>query len=320
MPILDMPLHELKTFPGRNPCPADLDAFWDASVAEMEALGTGFELVKADFQAPGALCYHLYFTGVDGARIHAKFLRPEKIDRPCPAVCHFHGYPGASPEFSWLLSYVQAGFVVAALDCRGQRGRSQDVGGVMGDTQHGHIIRGLAENDPHKLLYRAIYLDTAQIARILMAMDIVDETRVGAFGGSQGGGLTLACAALTPTLNRAAPTYPFLCDYKRVWEMDLARDAYHELREFFRFADPLHEREDEIFTLLGYIDNQHLAHRIKARVRMFTGLMDSICPPSTQFAAYNKMVCEKDVVIYPDFGHEGLPESGDKTMAFLLEM
>lgn len=320
MPILDMPLHELKTFPGRNPCPADLNAFWDASVAEMEALGTGFELVKADFQAPGALCYHLYFTGVDGARVHAKFLRPEKIDRPCPAVCHFHGYPGASPEFSWLLSYVQAGFVVAALDCRGQRGRSQDVGGVMGDTQHGHIIRGLAENDPRKLLYRAIYLDTAQIARIVMAMDIVDETRVGAFGGSQGGGLTLACAALTPTLNRAAPTLPFLCDYKRVWEMDLARDAYHELREYFRCFDPLHAREDEIFTLLGYIDNQHLAHRIKARVRMFTGLMDNICPPSTQFAAYNKMVCEKDVVIYPDFGHEGLPESGDKTMTFLLGM
>ena len=320
MPILDMPLHELKTFPGRNPCPADLDAFWDASVAEMEALGTGFELVKADFQAPGALCYHLYFTGVDGARVHAKFLRPEKIDQPLPAVCCFHGYPGASPEFSWLLSYVQAGFVVAALDCRGQKGLSQDVGGVMGNTQHGHIIRGLAENDPRKLLYRAIYLDTAQLARIVMAMDIVDETRVGAFGGSQGGGLTLACAALTPTLNRAAPTYPFLCDYKRVWEMDLARDAYHELREFFRFADPLHAREDEIFTLLGYIDNQHLAHRIKARVRMFTGLMDNICPPSTQFAAYNKMVCEKEVVIYPDFGHEGLPESGDKTMAFLLEM
>ena len=54
--------------------------------------------------------------------------------------------------------------------------------------------------------------------------------RVGAYGGSQGGGLTLACAALTPNLNRAAPVYPFLCDYQRVWEMDLDKDAYQDAR------------------------------------------------------------------------------------------
>ena len=53
MPILDMPLHELKQYAGLNPRPADIDAFWDASVAEMEALGTGCELVPADFQVPG---------------------------------------------------------------------------------------------------------------------------------------------------------------------------------------------------------------------------------------------------------------------------
>ena len=69
-------------------------------------------------------------------------------------------------------------------------------------------------------------------------MPEVDAARVGAMGGSQGGGLTLACAALTPTLKRAAATYPFLCDYQRVWEMDLAKDAYDELRTYFRFLRP----------------------------------------------------------------------------------
>ena len=320
MPILDMPLHELKVYQGINPCPQDIDAFWDKSIAEMEALGTDFELTPAKYQFPGVECYDLYFTGMGGARIHAKFVRPAKIEKPLPALCHFHGYCGASPEFSTLLSYVQCGFIVAALDCRGQGGLSEDVGGVQGNTQEGHIIRGLDNGDPAKLLFRDIFLDTAQLARIVMAMPEVDETRVGALGGSQGGALTLACAALTPTLNRAAPTYPFLCDYKRVWEMDLAKDAYKELRDYFRRFDPLHEREEEIFTLLGYIDNQHIAHRIRAKVLMFTGLMDNICPPSTQFAAYNKITAPKDVVIYPDYGHEYLPESGSKALAFLLGM
>ena len=68
------------------------------------------------------------------------------------------------------------------------------------------------------------------------------------------------------------------------------------------------------------IDLQHLAPRIKAEVLMFTGLMDTICPPSTQFAAFNKITSKKDVVIYPDFGHEGLPWFGDKTFDWFSEM
>ena len=53
---------------------------------------------------------------------------------------------------------------------------------------------------------------------------------------------------------------------------------------------------------------------------MFTGLMDNIGPPSSQFAAYNKITAKQDVVIYPDFGHEYLPFGMDKTMRFMLEM
>ena len=148
----------------------------------------------------------------------------------------------------------------------------------------------------------------------------VDAKKMGAWGSSQGGALTLACAALTPALHSAAPQVPFLCDYRRVWDMDLTVDAYGELREFFRNRDPRHQREKEIFTKLGYIDVQHLAPRIKARIRMYTGLMDAICPPSTQFAAYNKIQSQKQMVLYPDFAHEMFPRADDDVMGFMLEM
>ena len=60
---------------------------------------------------------------------------------------------------------MAAGYCVAALDCRGQGGKSEDVGGIKGTTLKGHIIRGLQEG-PEKLLFRSIYLDTAQLADI----------------------------------------------------------------------------------------------------------------------------------------------------------
>jgi cephalosporin-C deacetylase len=322
MPLtFDFPLEQLKTYKGLNPRPADFDSFWDASLAEMRALDPKVSLVPAKFQAPNAECFHMYFTGVGGARVHAKLLRPKQAVKPHPAVLMFHGYTGDSGDFADKLSYVGQGFTVAALDCRGQGGLSEDSGSVKGNTQHGHIIRGLEDalaGKPENLLYRQIFLDTAQMAKIVMEMPDVDPTRVGATGGSQGGALTVACIGLEPRIKLAAPIFPFLSDYKRVWEMDLAKDAYAELREYFRHYDPNHAQEEAIFEKLGYIDIQHLAPRIRAEVLWFVGLMDTVCPPSSQFAAYNKITSPKSLVIYPDFGHEGIPGANDKTFEYLM--
>lgn len=319
MPLIDLPLSQLFEYQGRNPRPADMEEYWDAALAEMRAVDPQVELVPHALNAPFAECFHLYFTGVGGARVHAKYLRPKYAAEPHPAVVMFHGYSGHSGDWADKLGYVARGYSVAALDCRGQGGLSEDSGGVRGNTLRGHIIRGL-DDAPEKLLFRQIFLDTAQLAGLVMRMPEVDPDRVGATGASQGGALTLACAALEPRIKLAAPVFPFLCDYRRVWEMDLALNAYEELRLYFRNFDPRHEREEEVFTRLGYIDNQHLAHRIRARVLMAVGLMDVVCPPSTQFAAYNKIRSEKDLLIYPDFGHETLPGAADKIYDFLADL
>ncbi len=323
MPLIDMPLEALHRYEGRNPKPGNFDTFWDQAVHEMEQIDPDVQLTPHSLSAPFAECFDLHFTGVGGARVYAKYLRPKGVTEPHPAVVLFHGYSGSSGDWADKLGHVARGYSVAALDCRGQGGKSEDVGGVQGNTQRGHIVRGLANavnGEPEKLYYRSVFLDAAQLARIVMQMPEVDAARVGATGASQGGGLTLACAALTPTLKKAAPVYPFLCDYQRVWEMDLARDAYEELRTWFRSFDPLHKQQDDVFQALGYIDNQHLASRIKAQVLMPLGLMDAVCPPSTQFAAYNKITAPKDLLVYTDFGHEGLPRSSDYIYDFLSDL
>ncbi|HUC94064.1 MAG TPA: alpha/beta fold hydrolase [Paenibacillus sp.] len=318
MPLIDMPLEQLYEYRGRNPRPSDFDDYWDRAIAEMRAVDSQVERVPSSFQTPQAECFDLYFTGVRGARIHAKYIRPKFITEPHPAVLLFHGYTGNAGDWADKLAYASLGFSVLAMDCRGQGGSSEDTGGVKGTTHHGHIIRGL-DDHPDNLLFRHIFLDTAQLAGIALELPEVDTERVYAAGASQGGALTIACAALEPRIRKLAPVYPFLCDYKRTWEMDLAKDAYQELKTYFRHFDPRHEREDEIFTKLGYIDLQFLAGRIRGEVLMSVGLMDTICPPSTQFAAYNRMTAPKRLLVYPDFGHEWLPDATDETIQFFLD-
>lgn len=318
MPLVDMPLPALLEYKGRNPKPADHAHYWDRALREMRGTDARVELRPAEFQVGFAECFDLTFTGTRGARVYAKYVRPRQQAKPGPAVLMFHGYAGSSPEWNDLLRWPAAGLCVAAMDCRGQGGFSEDVGGVKGTTLRGHIIRGLDSDSPDDLLYRQIFLDTAQLAGIVMDFAEVDPHRLGALGGSQGGALTLACVALEPRVKRAAPTFPFLSDYQRVWEMDQAKHAYEELSLFFRRHDPMHTRIAHWWNTLGYIDIQHLMDRVKAQVLMGVGLMDTICPPSSQFAAYNKIQSPKQTAIFPDYGHEALPGFADQVYQFML--
>lgn len=305
MPLVDLPLESLLTYEGRNACPVDFDAYWDLALAELDA--TEDIWTMEPHPALGiANCLSLWFQGVDGAKLHAKYCGAQGPGEVGNIVLFFHGYGGRSPEWWSLLSWVAAGYGVLALDCRGQAGQSEDPGGHKGSTWKGHIVRGL-EGEPTGLYYRNVFLDTAQIARIAHSW-LAPGGKLFATGASQGGGLALACAALSPFIARTAAVYPFLCDYRRVWELDLARDAYQEIRDWFRNCDPNHLQEAEVFARLGYIDVQHLAPRITASTLLVTSLMDTITPPSTQFAVFNKLRRERKYLLYPDFGHEGLPD------------
>jgi len=320
MPLtFDIPHEELENYTGRNPKPEDFDLYWDRALAEMRACNPDPEMTRADFQLPYADCFHLFFTGVGGSQIHAKLVIPKDCTEPVPVVFQFHGYSMSAGDWTGLAPLAAAGIAVAAMDCRGQGGMSEDMSPVPGWTLKGQIVKGL-DAHPDKLYFRQVFLDTAMLARVVGDMEVIDDTRMGAQGGSQGGALTLACAALDSRIKKLFPVYPFLSDYQRVWEMDQAKDAYHELQEWFRRFDPRHERQADVFRRLGYIDVQHLAPRIQGEVLMLTGLMDTICPPSTQFAAFNKITSKKRYISYPDYGHEWLPDAADIAFEFFSEL
>ena len=209
MPLLfDMPLEKLYEYQGTNPRPDDFDAFWNTAVSEARAVDPRIELIPAEFKCAIADCFHLYYTSVNGARIHAKLLRPKNMPEPHPAVLMFHGYSVDAGDWVNKLGYVAQGYTVAAMDCRGQGGLSEDNGAVKGWTLRGQIVRGV-EDVPEKLYYRQVFLDTAVLARIMMEMPDVDANRVGAMGNSQGGGCLWPAPHWSHALSVSRPCIPF---------------------------------------------------------------------------------------------------------------
>jgi cephalosporin-C deacetylase len=156
------------------------------------------------------------------------------------------------------------------------------------------------------------------MVHLVQSLEFAAPGEIVVHGASQGGGLALVTAALFPEVKKAAVAYPFLSDFRKAYE--LGGTAYEEFSWFFRIPDPRHEREEELFRKLAYLDVKNFAPSVKAEVMMALSLKDEVCPPPTQFAVYNNLSCPKKQYLYPDFGHEDLPGFTDLSCLFLRNL
>lgn len=301
--IDNMSLEQMKVYRGRHEVPADFDAYWDNQLALVKELPT-YTLTEEDFNLPNATAYSLVFEGTNHGQVFAKCVFP-KTQGKVPVLFHFHGYQGQSFDWTEALKFVASGYGVVAMDVRGQAGKSNDGGRFDGVTVKGQVIRGAVQGKDH-LFFKDVYLDVYQLISIIVAQPFVDSSNLVSYGASQGGALALVAAALHPQITKTVSIYPFLSDFKRVLELGDNCEPYNELFRYFKYCDPFHDTEDKILSALSYIDIKNLAHRIQCPVAMIVGLEDEICPPSTQFAIYNRLTNDKEMKILPDYGHDAM--------------
>ncbi|WP_308009079.1 acetylxylan esterase [Fusobacterium varium] len=319
MPLsVDMSLEQLKKYQGSSKKPDDFDEYWEDILKKRKFFSGNIEMKRNGFQTPFCECYDIFFHGIEEAAIHVKYLKPRNTTGKIPAIIEFHGYGGCSKDWTYKLPYAACGIAVFSMECRGQMGDSTDSFGVQNHFRNCNLIRGVMT--PEDLYYKKVFLDALDLMDIVMEFDDININKIGTMGYSQGGGIALALAALNTNVNKVFAVYPFLSDYKRCWDMDTGA-AYEEIKDYFRQRDPQHERENEFFNNLGYIDIQNMAHWIKADVVMTTGLMDKVCPPSTQFAVYNKLLCRKKHLIFPEYGHEDMLNGlQDENLKWAMEL
>mgnify|MGYP002282098612 CR=1 FL=1 len=155
------------------------------------------------------------------------------------------------------------------------------------------------------------------LCRIVRELEGIDQKKIYINGASQGGGIGIACAALNPGLiNRAAILYPFLSDYRLVWELGADQIAYEGLRYYSRWFDPEGTRQEAWFAKLGYIDTKNFAHLVCCPVLFGPGLADEVCPPASQCAVYNNLNCPKRRHLFEGFGHEEIQDFDDLILDF----
>jgi cephalosporin-C deacetylase len=298
-PLVDLPLDELRTY-----CPPltqepDFDAFWHETLETARQIPLDPALEPVAYPARGVTVYRASYDGWDGARITGWYLVPARRDGPLPGLASYHGYSGWTGEPHHYLAWALQGYAVLAVDVRGQAGGSDDPTPYPGGHGRGWMTMGI--RTPRTYFYRGAYMDCVRALDFLQSRGEVDMGRVGVMGTSQGGGLSLAVAALDPRPRLALPEVPFLCHFRRA--LDVAqRDPYLELSEYLKRYP---KEEDNLFRTLSYFDGMNLAPRVRCPLLVTVGLQDTICPPSTVFAAFNHLgSATKEIAVYPYHGHE----------------
>jgi len=303
--LFDMPLEQLRAYLPDRVEPADFDAFWRGTLAgaRSHALNTIFESVDLGLRTVEA--FDVTFNGFAGQPVKAWLLVPRGTREPLPCVVEYIGYGGGRGFPTDWLVWSAAGYAHLVVDTRGQ-GSAWQQGDTPdpepdGSNPHfpGFMTRGVL--NPRTYYYRRVFTDAVRAIDAAKTHPAVDDDRIAATGGSQGGGITLAVAGLERGVSVIMPDVPFLCHYRRATEITDAA-PYSEIASYCKIH---RDKIDTVFETLSYFDGVNFAARSQARALFSVGLMDLICPPSTVYAAYNHFLGPKDIRVYAYNNHEG---------------
>jgi cephalosporin-C deacetylase len=306
MALFDLPLDELQRYrPARDEAP-DFDAFWEATIGS--ARGTSAAPVFTPFEAGLTTVdtWDVTFSGYGGQPIRGWFLAPRDRTGRLPVVVQYLGYGDGRGTIYDRLLWSAAGYAHLVMDTRGQGSQGAQAGATAdaepdgsSPSAPGFLTRGIF--DPASHFYRRVFADAVLAIDAARTHPAVDPERVIVFGGSQGGGIALAATGLAAGLAAALVDVPFLCHYRRAIELT-EENPYGELARYLRIH---RTRTDAIFRTLSYVDGVNHAARASAPALFSVGLMDTICPPSTVYAAYNHYGGPKEMSVWPYAGHEG---------------
>ncbi|MED5585062.1 MAG: alpha/beta fold hydrolase [Verrucomicrobiota bacterium] len=269
----------------------DLGKFWNHARRELEQVPPAFAVKHQEKLSKGKLdVYEVTMHSLDSVRVSGWYEVP-KTTGTYPAILRLPGY-GQNMKPVALCDDM----AVFSFNVRGHGNSQKDIPGKPQD----YWIRGLDAKNTY--YYRGAYMDCIRAMDFLISRKEVNRGKIAVIGGSQGGGLSLATAAMDKRVSLCAPAIPFLTN----WEKYFRTTSWPEMNNWVAAKE--HRTWQTTLETLSYFDTMNMAPWIDCPVFMGIALQDSICPPPTKFAVYNRIKAIKEYHVYPKANHSLGPQ------------
>ncbi|MGA4718447.1 acetylxylan esterase [Fictibacillus nanhaiensis] len=299
MNAYDEAMEHLQNYKPKQTKKADFDAFWEGLKVENQEYPLNVEVKERAYSVQGVKVYDVAFSGFRNSRIHGVYVTPEIMKNDAPAAVIFHGYNWNTLQPHYTFKHVIQGIPVLLVDVRGQSVRSADKNSYQNGGAAGWLTQGIFDRDQYYYTY--VYMDCYRSVDVVRKLS--GKRDVYLEGGSQGGGLAIATAALQEDITLTLCDIPFLTDFER--SVGLAAEGpYTEIAHYFKVHDPQHQTSSKIFDTLSYVDAMNLASTVTCPVLLSVGMIDPVCPPLSAFAMYHHLGGPKEIRTYREYGHE----------------
>ncbi len=288
--------------------PDDFNAFWTAQLETVR---------KVDLQPTMTLLperctdkvnvYHISYSNINNTRMYGMLTMP-KADGKYPAILRF---PGAGVgEKSGDIGHAAQGAIILEFGIHGIPVNIQN-SSIYSDLGSGVLASYPTYNldNRYSYYYKRVYLGCVRGVDFIETLPQFNG-KIGTFGGSQGGALSIVTSALDSRISATVAYFPALCDLEG-YTHGRAGGWPH----VFKSEE---NRTSAKLSTARYYDVTNFARNLTAPVHYFLGYNDLTCAPTTTQSTYNVITAPKTLIVGENNGHWLYAEQTDVLWNWIL--
>ena len=314
-------LEDARSYRGAWLRPSNFESFWETSVAFAQNAHVE-SVVELPSATQTATFKRITFTSTDQTQLSARVILPAGVsvaEPPAPVELSSSVELSASAKLpavvlfsdlgrgvrSWLhlLRFSALGLPVVALEARPCEPQLKDAWrGALTAKELAHAL--INPDDAASSTLKQL-IDDALVAASV-ASRFLGRTTV-TWGEGLGGSQALFAAALLPKeVSATMALNPFFADNATT------------LRAHVGCGDT--PQSDAAIDAVGFLDSACAAELVRVPALIGTALLDQSAPTEGTFALYNRLPGQKEMRVYPKFGHERINQFENEQINYLCEV
>ncbi len=282
-----------------QPVPDDFAAFWAAKKAALAAVPVNARLTPVASPREQVETFEVRADSV-GAGVSAYLARPVGAKpKSLPIILTVHGAGVNSSNLGGAAGWADAGALAMDMNAHGlPNGNPKEFYAALAAGELKEYRRAGRESR-ETVYFLGMYLRLVRAIDVLTVQPEWDGRTVVVYGSSQGGAQAIAAAGLDPRVTYFVAGVPAGCDH--------TGGMAGRIAGWPKFIATGEKASPEVVEAVRYFDGVNFAASAKAPGFFTVGFIDTTCPPTSVYAAFNALRAEKGIFNDIASGHTNSP-------------